>query len=406
MAVEISLIRHGETEANAAGIWQGTSDSPLSATGQDQISWLSRRFASNPFDLVVTSDLGRAYETSLGLGDVEVDERWRELHLGSWEGLNREEIASLDPDALIALRDGEDISFGGGERVSEMIARLREAFSELVGRLEDGERAAVVSHGGALFALIGWLLGVDGRGRLLRLTNTSVSTVRIDEAETQLTVFNDPTHLPGDPVRADTGATHIVFARHGESVANRQGRWQGRTGGELTAEGRAQAESLRSRFPRVAALYSSPLDRAWETARLLSDGNGMSPEADAGLEELSFGSWEMMTTEEIAAADPDALAALAAGTDIARGKTGETFGELRARMAGAVAAIAARHEGETVGLVSHGAATRALATEIVDLDFANRFRLGLLDNTAMARFVYGPRRPSLASWNLTPHLQG
>jgi broad specificity phosphatase PhoE len=71
----------------------------------------------------------------------------------------------------------------------------------------------------------------------------------------------------------------------------------------------------------------------------------------------------------------------------------------------AVGGLASRHEGKTIGVVSHGAATRAYATGVLGLDFSQRLRLGLLHNTAMARVVYGPRGPAMASWNLTPHLR-
>ncbi len=407
MAVEISLVRHAETAANVAGVWQGTSDSPLSEAGRDQIERLGRRFAAAPFDLVVTSDIGRARETSRALGGtIEVDKRWRELHLGDWEGLSRREITELDPDAVAALGSGDDVAFGGGERVSEMIARLIEAFRDVSDRVSDGERALVVSHGGALLTLIGTLLGVDARGRLLRLTNTGVTTFLVDGTDPELRVFNDSTHLLGAPVRADPGATHVVLVRHGESVGNREGRWQGRTGGELTSEGCAQASSLGARFPRVDALYSSPLGRAWETALFLADGNGLAPQSEAGLEEMAFGSWEMLTTEEIEAADPEGYAALRAGIDVARGGTGETFSALQDRITKAVAGIAARHEGGTVGVVSHGAATRAFTLGVLGLDFDRKSPLSVLGNTAMARVVYGPQGPTLATWNVARHLWG
>ena len=147
MAIEICFVRHGETEANAAGIWQGTSDSPLTDAGRDQVRRLAERFGSHSFDLVVTSHLGRALDTSRGLGDAEIDERWRELHLGSWEGLTQEEIADRDPDIAAALGSGTDIAFGGGERLSEMAERLLEAFDALVGRLADGSDRAAAESG-------------------------------------------------------------------------------------------------------------------------------------------------------------------------------------------------------------------------------------------------------------------
>lgn len=405
MAKEIALIRHGETDANAAGVWQGTSDSPLTAAGERQVELLSERLASEPHDLLVSSDLGRAVGTARALGDPEIDSRWRELHLGDWEGLSREEITARDSDLEASLGSGRDIAFGGGEKVSEMIDRLLEAFSGLVDRLDDGERALVVGHGGALLTLISVLLGVDTRGRVLRLSNTGLTRVHIDDPDPAVAVFNDTTHLPGDPVRAEEGSTHVVLVRHGETVANREGRWQGHTDGELTPRGIEQARALAARMPRLEALYASPLARALETARLLADGNGVVPREEHDLAELSFGAWDLMTTTEIAAVDPNGFAEIAAGNDVARGGTGETFATVAERVGGAIDDLAVRHRGKTIGVVSHGAATRAYVTRILGLEFAKRRRLALLHNTAMARVVYGARGPALAAWNLTPHLR-
>jgi broad specificity phosphatase PhoE len=386
-------------------VWQGTSDSPLTGAGRHQVRLLAERFAGDPFDLVVGSHLERALTTADALGGAEPDERWRELHLGAWEGMSQAEIAEREPTLADSFRGGADIAFGGGEKVSEMVTRLLEAFEDLVGRLDDGQRAAVVGHGGALLTLIEVLLGSGARSRLVRLTNTGLTTFRVERDGNQMTVFNDTTHLPGDPVRAEEGSTHVVLARHGQTVANIEGRWQGRTGGELTERGALQARALGSRFPAVDALYSSPLGRALDTARMLNDGRAAAVHEEEGLQELSFGSWEMMTTDEIAGLDSPLFADLVSGVDVRRGGDGETFAELRDRVSATVDRLAQRHSGGTIGVVSHGAATRAYATGVLGLDFSERGRLGLLHNTAMARVVFGERGPAIASWNLTPHLK-
>lgn len=405
MAVEITLIRHAETDANAAGVWQGTSDSPLTSAGERQVERLAERVASERYDLMLASDLGRAVTTARALGDFEVDSRWRELHLGDWEGLSREEIVRSDPDLEASLGSGEDIAFGGGERVSEMISRLDDAFSDLVGRLDDGQRALVVGHGGALLTLVSVLLGVDTRGKILRLGNTGVTTIRVDGDGNQVAAFNDTTHLPGDPVRADEGSTHIFLIRHGETEANREGRWQGRTNGVLTATGIDQARALASRLTHLDALYSSPSTRALDTARYVADGRGVAPVEEADLQELSFGAWDGQTPAEISAADPATMAQLAAGVDVPRGGSGETFSGAAERMARVLADIANRHPGRTVGVVSHGGATRAYAARVLGLAFPQRRKLALLRNTGTARFAYGSRGPALAAWNLAPHLR-
>ena len=112
-------------ESNAAGVWQGTSDAPLTQLGRDQLRRLQARFERVPFDMVLTSDLGRARETAQRAGAGG-----RSMAGGAscisapGEGLTRDEIAVRDPEAVAALGSGEDIAFGGGERTSEMMARL------------------------------------------------------------------------------------------------------------------------------------------------------------------------------------------------------------------------------------------------------------------------------------------
>lgn len=406
MAAEITFVRHGETEANAAGVWQGTSDSPLTDAGKRQVALLGERLRGRRFDVVVSSGLGRARASAEAVTAAEVDDRWRELHLGSWEGLTQREIIDRDPDTAASLGSGEDVAFGGGERVSEMIERLTQAYRDLAGRLGDGDRALVISHGGALLTLIGVLLGTDTRGRILRLTNTGLTTFRHSDAgEDQLLAFNDSSHLPGAPVRAEEGSTHVIAARHGETVANLERRWQGRTGGELTDRGRDQARRLASVFPAVDVLYTSPLARARDTAAFVADRHRLDPIDHPGLQELGFGSWETRTADEIAIEDPERWARLVAGEDVRRGGTGETFAQLQQRVDATVRDLTVRHQGKSVGFISHGAATRALATRIIGLGFAERRRIALLSNASLARFAYGERGPALAAWNVRSHLE-
>ncbi len=404
LSVEITLVRHGETTANVAGVWQGWSNAGFSPRGREQVKRMAARLDSTPYDIVVSSDLGRAMATAGALGvDVESDARWRELNLGDWEGRTQAEIREQMPELDEAFRNREDIAFGGGERMSELIGRTSEAFHDLVSRLDDGQRALVVTHGGAIFGLTAALLGTNARGKLLRLTNTSLTTWRVNDVGPQLAVFNDATHLPGSPVRAEPGSTHVYLIRHGETEANVAHRWQGQQDGVLTFEGREQAQRLALVMPELDALYSSPLGRARDTAVILGSSNGWFVETVDGLEEIGFGEWENLTREEIGARDAELLTAIDGGQDVRRGRTGETYGEVRDRMTATVGALAARHRGQTIGVVSHGGAMRALGTVILGLDFSTRQRLPVAGNTSLAHLVYGERGPALAAWNLAPH---
>lgn len=408
MSTEVTFVRHGETKANAAGIWQGSSDSELTDIGVEQAKRLGKRVEAHGYDLVVSSDLGRATATAgFVSSEFETDRRWRELHLGSWEGLTFKQVREGNPGLAEALAAGEDVSFGDGERLSELATRVRAAFDDLTSRLDESGRALVVTHGGALMSVVSAALGGDVSGRVVRLTNTALTTVRTDQTYGRsVTRFNDATHLPGWPVRTEAGATHVWVVRHGESEANVQRRWQGQQDGVLTPDGRDQAQRLSRHLPPVDAMYSSPLKRARDTADLLVARDGVSVDLVDGLMERSFGRWENMTPEEIAEIDGDTLRRLRGGEDVRSGANGETFHEVRVRVCGSVDRLVSRHRGGNVGVVTHGGASRALVSDVLGLEAADRYRLGELGNTALARIVYGEHGARLAAWNLSPHLAG
>lgn len=81
MSIEITFVRHGETDANAAAIWQGQGDAALSATGRDQARALRERLEGIEYDLVLSSDLVRTLETAELAGlDPKPDPAWRDGH--------------------------------------------------------------------------------------------------------------------------------------------------------------------------------------------------------------------------------------------------------------------------------------------------------------------------------------
>jgi broad specificity phosphatase PhoE len=121
--VTIFLVRHGETEWNRARRYQGWSDSPLTAHGIAQAEALGRRLATLPEAVdaeIVASPLGRARHTAeiiarrLGCAaPPRLDERLREISLGSWDGLGRKEVRARMGPAFVefewyfATPDGE-----------------------------------------------------------------------------------------------------------------------------------------------------------------------------------------------------------------------------------------------------------------------------------------------------------
>jgi broad specificity phosphatase PhoE len=360
---------------------------------------------------VISSDLGRAQATARAVAaplgvDVVADPRWRAPHVGAGGGRTQAEISRLDPDGLRALLDGDDVTLGGGDRLSDVASRLGDAFGEIADRVADGDSVVVVSHGLALMALVATLLDTTRPSPLSMMRNAAVTTFEIGPLGPQLVAYNDGSHLddPFPVTGTGNGQTDVLLIRHGQTTANLEKRWQGHGDWPLTDDGWNQAARLAGTLPPVDALYASPLLRARDTAAAIGDAQDREVHFDDALKEIGFGSWENLTTEEIAAADPEGWRVFADGADVVRGGTGETFDSVRIRMTAAIDAIVTRHSGGTVGVVSHGGATRAYLSGVLGLSWANRHRLHTLHNTAVARFVYDDGRPRLATWNAAPHL--
>ena len=155
----VMLIRHAQTDWNAAGRWQGHADPPLSAEGQVQARLLGERLRGESAVALVCSDLQRAIQTAnpvaqaLGLELVQ-DPRLRELDVGSWSGQTRAQIQERDPEGLKAFESGApDVRPGGGETRSAIRRRSREAVEDWLGRIEAG-RLVVVTHLGVIMALL------------------------------------------------------------------------------------------------------------------------------------------------------------------------------------------------------------------------------------------------------------
>lgn len=156
---EFILIRHAESTWNAAGRWQGHADPPLSERGRRQAGELADALTSQGIELLIASDLSRAAQTAAIVGEAlglapRPDARLRELNVGTWAGLTREQIERLAPEELARFERGDpDVRPGGGETRREIRLRVRRAAAAIAGA-HPGERVALVTHLGALRALL------------------------------------------------------------------------------------------------------------------------------------------------------------------------------------------------------------------------------------------------------------
>lgn len=168
----VLILRHGQSEWNALGRWQGQADPPLTDLGRQQALTAAHLIATEcpSFQAIVTSDLDRARETGLTIAGVlgcavhHLDPRWRENHAGEWQGLTPEEIRAQWPGYL-----ENDRRPPGFEAASSTVARARAALDDIAAR-HAGACVLVISHGGVLR-----LLQTEFTGSQQRFPNLSGS---------------------------------------------------------------------------------------------------------------------------------------------------------------------------------------------------------------------------------------
>jgi broad specificity phosphatase PhoE len=160
----ILLARHGQSDWNATRRWQGHADRPLTAKGRAQAEALAKRLEHIELDAVYSSNLRRAAETARAVADaqgldlVELPDL-REVDVGSWSGLTKEEAEQRFPEGFARWRDGFP-GWDDGEEYDEMAQRVIGAVVEIALANEHG-RTLVVSHGGPIRAIHAAALGLD-----------------------------------------------------------------------------------------------------------------------------------------------------------------------------------------------------------------------------------------------------
>ena len=160
----ILLARHGESDWNHAGRWQGHADRPLTDLGLGQARELAERLASTELDAVYSSDLERARETAAIVAephDLRVRELrgLREVNVGSWSGLTRAEAEERFPDAYRRWLDGGE-GWDDGETYEQLSERVVGSVFEIATR-HPADRVLLVAHGGSIRAIHAAALGVD-----------------------------------------------------------------------------------------------------------------------------------------------------------------------------------------------------------------------------------------------------
>lgn len=166
-AGSIILLRHGVTDWNDGGRFQGHADISLNDAGRRQATAAGELLRGAGITSAVSSDLSRAAETArlvtAGWGvEVEVDARLREVNVGSWAGMSIDDIGRDVPDFWTAIREGRDFRRSPtGESATESGQRVALAVLDHAEAAADGEVLLVVGHGLSLRVGALLLMGLD-----------------------------------------------------------------------------------------------------------------------------------------------------------------------------------------------------------------------------------------------------
>ena len=200
---DVILIRHGETDWNVQGRFQGQIDVPLNALGQRQAARMAERLAQERVDVFYCSDLLRTRQTAepaalkLKLAAAP-DAGLREQHFGILEGLSFDEVQAQHPQYLAEwLRHDPDYALPEGESVRSFHARVVGAVRSLA-ELHAGQTLAVVTHGGVLDMLFRTVHGLPLHGpRDCPIPNAGLNRLRLQGGRFEIVSWADDAHLVG-----------------------------------------------------------------------------------------------------------------------------------------------------------------------------------------------------------------
>lgn len=209
-------------------------------------------------------------------------------------------------------------------------------------------------------------------------------------------------------LKTSSRMTRVLLIRHGETPWNRDRRWQGHADVALSEEGQAQARRLaaylKDRGMPIAAVYSSDLRRARDTAFEIAEALATKLVVDATWREIEVGRWTGLSREEIKERFADEWTRLAAGEDLSRGG-GERFADFSRRVVAALEGLRARHAEQTVAVVTHGGVISAVLLHVLGLSWSRLREVGAVANTALNELLWTEGAWTITARNQAPHLE-
>jgi len=185
LKTRFALLRHGQTEWNAAGRVQGLCDSPLTSFGRDEIDKWGKHLKSQGWQRIIHSPLGRTVETATILNrhlqlPISAHAGLREQSWGTWEAMRRTEIEARYPGELERRTQlGWDFCAPQGETRSEVYRRCHDTLLQIAADYP-GESILIICHQGVIKALIYHLAGrkfLPDEGKLLKKNDLQLLTL-------------------------------------------------------------------------------------------------------------------------------------------------------------------------------------------------------------------------------------
>ena len=200
-ATQLIAIRHGETEWNSEGRFQGQLNSVLSAEGLAQAEALGERLERERFDVLVSSDLGRTLQTASVIAmrsghEIVIEPGLREQNIGIYQGLTPAEAVTRHPGEYARFKSYDpDFAVPDGETTRQFYQRSVECFNRLAERYR-GQTLTAITHGGVLAMLYRHAQAMSLEApRDFSLHNASVNRFRHDGGKWELKVWGDIDHL-------------------------------------------------------------------------------------------------------------------------------------------------------------------------------------------------------------------
>ncbi len=199
--------------------------------------------------------------------------------------------------------------------------------------------------------------------------------------------------------------TDIVLVRHGETEFNREGVFRGRYDVGLNDAGRKQALAAAEALARepIAAVYSSPLLRALDTAGPIAARHGSEPIVDEAFHNIDLGEWQGAKKETVRVEQPEAWALWTTEPEHMRIPGGETLGEVRARAFPRLADLAVKHDGQRIAIVTHRSVIRVLAGAVLGMTEGYFWRF-YMDNAGFSVLRRDGTGYVIVQWNENCHL--